>query len=177
MGDGKKFKSHEEVRAFVASDEFKKWCVTSLEKWRHENPEEAAAINRTLSRVAEASRPIFEPLALVAEVLLADGHANEHKRRFQAEGVAVPFDEAVRLAVCLMALRLPYRPAQKGEERPADTLPYIYDYEILGERSRLDKSIPELVEASESNLVAWEALQALVKSQRQNGQPAGALLE
>ena len=181
MGDGKKFKSPEEVRAFVDSDAFaegfKKWCVTSLEKWRHENPEEAAAINRTLSRVAEASRPIFEPLALVAEVLLADGHANEHKRRFQAEGVAVPFDEAVRLAVCLMALRLPYRPAQKGEERPADTLPYIYDYEILGERSRLDKSIPELVEASESNLVAWEALQALVKSQRQNGQPAGALLE
>ena len=181
--DGKKFESHEEVRAFVNSDafadEFKKECVTSFEKWWHENPEEVAAItahcrwpNITSSPVAEAC-PIRTPLAEV----LADERTNEHKRRFQAEGVAVPFDAAVRLAFCLMALRLPYGPARKGEERPADTRPYIYDYEILAANSRLDKCIPELVEASESNLVAWEALQALVKSQRQNGQPAGALLE
>ena len=191
MGDGKKSKSPEEVRVVLASDEFKKWCVTSLEKWRHENPEEAAAINRTRSQVAEAfrrigehlapvveaSRRIFEPLAPLAEVVLADEHANEHKRRFQAEGIAVPFDAAVRLAFCLMVLELPYRPAQQGEERPADTLFDIYDYEILAANSQFDKSIPELVEASESNPVAWEALQAEVKSLRQKGQPADALLE
>ena len=165
--DGKKFESHEEVRAFVDSDAFaegfKKCIGISFEKWWHEYPEEVAEVNRTLSPVNE--------------VLLADRHTNEHKRRFQAEGVAVPFDAAIRLAFYLMALRLPYGPAQKGEQRSADTRPYIYDYEILGERSRLDNCIPELVEASESNLVAWEALQALVKSQRQKGQPAGALLE
>ena len=205
MGDGKKFKSPEEVRVVLPSDEFKKECVTSFEKWLHENPEDAAALNRTLSqvaegfrrigerlapvveasdpmvehivRVAEASHRILEPLAPLAEVVLADERAHEHKRRFQAEGVAVPFDAAVRLAFYLMAFELPYGPARQGEERPADRLPYIYDYEILGERSRRDKSIPELVEASESNLVAWEALQAEVKSLRQNGQPAGALLE
>ena len=209
MGDGKKFKSPEEVRAFVDSDafadEFKKECVTALEKWWHENPEEAAAMNRTLSgvaevfrrvgerlapvgeasrrigehivRVGEASHPILEPLAPLAEVVLADERANEHKRRFQAEGVAVPFDAAVRLAFYLMALEIPYGPATKGEERPADTRPYIYDYEILAVNSQYDKSIPELVEASESNLVAWETLQAVVKSLRQKGQPAGALLE
>ena len=205
MGDGKKFKSPEEVRVVLASDEFKKWCVTSLEKWRHENPEEEAAINRTLSQVAEgfrrigehlapvveasrrigehivrvgeASGRIFEPLAPLAEVVLADERANEHKRRFEAEGVAVPFDAAVRLAFYLMALEIPYGPARRGEERPADTLPYIYDYEILAVNSQFDKSIPELVEASESNRVAWEALQAEVKSLRQKGQPAGALLE
>ena len=205
MGDGKKFKSPEEVRVVLASDEFKKWCVTSLEKWRHENPEEEAAINRTLSQVAEAfrrvgerlapvveasrrigehivrvgeaSRPILEHLAPLAEVVLADERANEHKRRFEAEGIAVPFDAAVRLAVCLMVLEIPYRPARQGEQRPADTLPYIYDYEILAVNSQFDKSIPELVEASESNPVAWEALQVEVKSLRQKGQPAGALLE
>ena len=103
--------------------------------------------------------------------------AHEHKRRFEAEGIAVPFDAAVRLAFCLMVLEIPYHPARQGEGRPADTLPYIYDYEILAVNSQFDKSIPELVEASESNLVAWEALQAEVKSLRQNGQPAGALLE
>ena len=205
MGDGKKFKSPEEVRVVLASDEFKKWCVTAVEKWLHENPEEEAAINRTLSQVAEefrrmgehlapvgeefrrigehivrvgeASRPIFEYLALVAEVALADERANEHKRRFQTEGVVLPFEAAVRLAVCLMVLEIPYRPAKQGEGRPEDTLPYIYDYEILAANSQFDKSIPELVEASESNPVAWEALQAEVKSLRQKGQPAGALLE
>ena len=205
MGDGKKFKSHEEVRVVLASDEFKKEYVTALEKWLHENPEEAAAINRTLSevveefrrigehlapvvdasrrigehivRVGEASHRILEPLAPLAEVVLADEHANEHKRRFQAEGVAVPFEVAVRLAFCLMVLEIPYRPAKQGEGRPEDTLPYIYDYEILAVNSQFNKSIPELVEASESNPVAWEALQSVVKSLRQKGQPAGALLE
>ena len=205
MGDGKKFKSPEEVRVVLASDEFKKECVTAVEKWWHENPEEEAAIDRTLSQLAEAfrrmgehlapvgeefrrigehivrvgaaSRPIFEYLALVAEVALADERANEHKRRFQTEGVVLPFEAAVRLAVCLMVLEIPYRPAQQGEGRPEDTLPYIYDYEILAANSQFDKSIPELVEASESNPVAWEALQAEVKSLRQKGQPAGALLE
>ena len=209
MGDGKKSKSPEEVRAFVDSDAFaegfKKWCVTSFKKWWHENPEEAAAIDRTLSRVAEASRPIFEPLvrvgeafrrifeplapvaeasgpifeplALVAEVLLADGHANEHKRRFQAEGVAVPFDEAVRLAVCLMALRLPYRPAQKGEERPADTLPYIYDYEMLAMESlRNDDRLQALIDESESSPLAWRALQAALRFLRESQKPIGDAL-
>ena len=51
MGDGKKFKSPEEVRVVLPSDEFKKECVTSFEKWLHENPEDAAAMNRTLSQV------------------------------------------------------------------------------------------------------------------------------
>ena len=205
MGDGKKFKSHEEVRVVVNSDEFKKEYVTALEKWLHKNPEEAAAINRTLSGVTEAFRrigehlapvveasrrigehlapvveafrPILEHLAPLAEVVLADERTNEHKRRFEAEGIAVPFDAAVRLAVCLMVLEIPYRPARQGEQRPEDALPYIYDYEILAVNSQFDKSIPELVEASESNLVAWETLQAVVKSLRQKGQLAGALLE
>ena len=109
--------------------------------------EASRRIGEHIVRVGEASGPILEPLAPLAEVVLADERANEHKRRFQAEGIAVPFDAAVRLAFYLMVLEIPYRyrPARQGEQRPADTLPYIYDYEILAVNSQFDKSIPELV--------------------------------
>ena len=159
--EGRRFRGDGDVEAFLDSPEFaegfKAFLAVMLVKAVQESPEK---------------------VKVVARVLGADARAAEFARRYRAEGVRITFAEAVEVARGLMFLRTPYR-RESGEKRPADALPYIYDYEILAAKARRDGSLlKELVERSNTEKLAWDALQVCVKSKlRAQETVEGELLE
>ena len=148
-GDGSEFRGDGDVEAFLDSPEFAEGFMEYLAEKLCEMPGETlAAIVRAL------------------DLMAADARAPEFARRYQEEGVRITFAEAVELARGLMFLRTPYR-REAGKQRPADALPYIYDYEILTAKARRDGSLlKELVERSNTEKLAWYALRQCVKSKR-----------
>ena len=197
--DARNFESSETVRMHLESgqfaDGFKKWCVDELERWRRENPEEALSVANSMSSVVPqvlgAVPPVTEvleqlatslkkswevnPEAVVAmrsfyEWSTVDACLDVYKKRWRPGGTSISFDDAVRLACWLMVFQLPY-PTKKGKGRPENRLRYIRDHELLAVRARGGNLIPELIEASESDPVHWEALEDVIKSVRRAGQP------
>ena len=159
--EGRRFRGDGDVEAFLDSPEFAEGFMEYLAEKLCEMPGETlVAIVRAL------------------DLMAADARAPEFARRYRAEGVRITFAEAVEVARGLMFLRTPYR-RESGEKRPADALPYIYDYEILAAKARRDGSLlKELVERSNTEKLAWYALQVCVKSKlRAQETVEGELLE
>ena len=77
-------------------------------------------------------------------------------------------------------MRTPYQ-RKPGEKRPADRLRYIYDYEILAAKALMERdghSVEKLVELSEREKLAWDALRECVKGKLQDQEPVeGELLD
>ena len=87
-------------------------------------------------------------------------------RRYREEGVRISYGEAVEFAFGLMWMRTPYQ-REAGKQRPADELPYVYDYEILAAKALMERdghSVEKLVERSKTEKLAWDALRECVKS-------------
>ena len=112
----------------------------------------------------------------VFELLTADARAAELTRRFQARQGTITYAEGVRLATGLTWNRIPYSRA-RNTSRPEDALPVIYDYEILAVQALTDKALLKtLVEQSKTKKLAWDALQACIRSLRRDRTPiTGAL--
>ncbi len=118
-----------------------------------------------------------ERLLVIGETLFASSHADYLERRYREKRHAITYDEGVRLATALTWLRRPYdrRPEQ---QRPEDGVPYLYDYELLAGQEFDLRLTAALVERSETEKLAWDALQQCIKWRRRNKEPVtGALLE
>ena len=153
--EGGRFKSGEDVRAFLDSPTFTEGFKEYLLEQLCEMPDEA------LVAVLRGSVTALRGLDLLA----ADARAAEFARRYREEGVRISYGEAVEFAFGLMWMRTPYQ-REAGKQRPADELPYIYDYEILAAkalRERDGHSVEKLVERSEREKLAWDALRECVK--------------
>ena len=146
----------------------------------------AAVVQQVAAAVQQVAVEALEPLGTWLEdqrravVAGKDSAVSPHVRalvyqmRFQSEGVVVPFDAAVRLVCDLRAVRplpLPYHPATEREECPDGQVPDLYDYEMLAVKAHRDQGIPELIEVADSERVAWEALEMILKSLRTYGHP------
>ena len=168
--EGGRFKSGEDVRAFLDSptvtDGFKEHLLEQL----CEMPDEKLV----------AVRRGFVTALRWLDLLTADARAAEFARRYRAEGVRISYDEAVELARGLMWMRTPYQ-RKPGEKRPADRLPDIYDYEILAAKALMERdghSVEKLVERSNTEKLAWDALRECVKGKLQDQETVeGELLE
>ena len=109
-----------------------------LDQWMRDNPE------------------ALRKLAFVLQVLTADGMAAAWRKRREEEGIAIPFEESVLLAICLMAFRIPYRGTRRAGEGNLTTM---YDYEMRAVHALQTNRIVELIEGAQSSPVDFRALQ------------------
>ena len=121
--------------------------TTAVTQWIDNNPES------------------IETLSLFIETLAADGLAAQWRKRYEEEGLSIPFDRAVRLAFCLMAFRIPYT-GDRNEHEAGIT--QIYDYEMMAVNALRDNRYEELIEESQSNDVSLQALQQVLRSFRRD---------
>ena len=99
-------------------------------------------------------------VALSWEVPLAGSFAKQYTCRYCETGDPIQFDRAVLLARNLMPCYLPYA----GDGPPANAgLPDVRDYELLAVDAMRKGRLPELIEQSRENPVAFQALQALLE--------------
>ena len=68
--------------------------------------------------------------------------------QYKEEGVAIPFDESVRLAIGLMAFRIPYSGDRGTDEGNLTTM---YDYEMRAIHALRDGGLRELIEGAQSS--------------------------
>ena len=115
-------------------------------------------------------------LLVIVETMFASSHADYLTRRYHEKGHAVTYDEGVRLATALTWLSTPYDRRPGG--RPENGVPYLHDYELLAGQEMDSGLTVALVERSETEKLAWDALQQGIQWRRQNQEPVtGALLE
>ena len=121
------------------------WMVnqvtTALEEWGRNNPE------------------VVRNLVAIGEILTADGQAAWWRDRYDKDGVAIPFEQSVRLAFCLMALRIP------GD------LTQVYDFEMRGIYALQEGRIGKLIEGAQSSPLDFRALQAALSFLRETNEP------
>ena len=187
---------HEALRSLQSeSSEISLQAVVApwVDEWRINNPEAAqemeAVIGGILTGLGNIAREIehvtqpvttavtewiqdnpesIETLGLAIETFAADGLAAQWQKRYEEEGLPIPFDRAVRLAFCLMAFRIPYTEDRNDQE--ADVT-QIHDYEILTVDALRDERYGVLIEDSRSSDVSFRALQQVVRSLRRDLKP------
>ena len=144
--DGKKLNGHGDVWAFLElGAAFVNRCNDYLVAMLRNMPDERRR------QIANAS-----------DLLTADARAAELTRRFKERHDTLTYDKAVRLATGLTWNRIPYSRA-RNTSRPKDTLPFIYDYEILAVQALTDEALLKtLVEQSKTKKLAFDALQACI---------------
>ena len=124
--------------------------TTALEEWVRNNPVAVQGLVATL------------------EVLTADGQATEFREQYDKEGVAISFERAVRLAFCLMFLRIPYGGDRCPDERD---LTKVYDFEMRAMYALKDGRLRELIEGSKGSPLDFRALQVVLSSLRKDNEP------
>ena len=161
--------------------DFEEVVAPFIEQWRRDNPELAQNLDQVSAQVLnvmrEAARRLefvfsqisaginqwmrnnpeaLRKLVVILRVLASDGIAAGWCKRYEEEGVAIPFDESVRLAIGLMAFRIPYRGDRRSDEGNLTT---IYDYEMRAIHALRDDRLRELIEGARSSPVDFQALQ------------------
>ena len=194
MVDSTRFVSAEDVQDYLHSEsseiDVEEVIAPLIEEWRVNNPEEAreveAVIGGVLTGLANVARELervfspimtaatqwihanpesFEKLVVLFEVFSADGLALQWQRRYEKEGTPIPFGRAVRLAFCLMALRIPY----KGERDDREAgITQIYDYEMVAADALRADHLGGLIERAQSSYVDFRGLQQVVRSLRED---------
>ena len=166
----KSFASSDEARALLKSEDFvggfQEWLATWLQGLVRDNPEKArAAIEQGrsgMSILVDLLRKVYPML----EILLPDAFAEKYKKRFREEKVPINHYEAVRLALGLMAFRLPYT----GRYRePGGDVSTIRDYEMLAAEALRDDTLETLIAESYSSPLAFRGLQCALAHLRETG--------
>ena len=111
----------------------------------------SAGINQWIRNNPEALRK----LVVILRILAADDIAARWQKRREKEGVAIPFDESVGIAVCLMIFRIPYSGTRRADEGNLTTM---YDYEMRAVDALRSDRIGELIEGAQSSPVDFRAL-------------------
>ena len=120
--------------------------------------------------------PIDELSFAVGKSMVASSYAIYLERHYKEQGRAITYDEGVKLATNLTRSERPYE--RRPGFRQEDGLRLLYDYQLMAEQARKSDIAAALVERSETEKLAWDALQQCIKWQRKNEEPVtGALLE
>ena len=152
-----------------------------IEQWRRDNPGLSRDLDRMSAQILSVRHEIaqwlefmfvqmsagikqwirtnpeaFRELVVVLRILASDGIAAGWRKRYEEEGVAIPFDESVRLAIGLMVFRIPYSGDRGADERNLTTM---YDYETRAVNALRDDRLRELIEGAQSSPVDFRALQ------------------
>lgn len=142
-------------------DDLAEWPETREANLVHDNRAEITALYLTI-------RPVLEMWAEVGvelswEVLLAKSFAGQFKDRYRESGDSIRFDRAIRLAGASLPCHLP-----NAFDDPSGNagLPPIGDHELLAVDAMRKDRVPELIQQSHENPVAFRALQALLEFYR-----------
>ena len=152
-----------------------------IEEWRRENPGVARDLDqigaRILSVMHGAARRLefmliqmsagvnqwirnnpeaLQKLVTVLRILASDGIAAGWRKQHEEEGIAIPFDESVRLAIGLMTFRIPYSGDRGADEGNLTTM---YDYEMRAIHALRDGGLRQLIEGAQSSPLDFRALQ------------------
>ena len=79
-----------------------------FKEWARNNPEQASAITNTIGIIETALTEAAQQLLPIIEVLCPELTADRLKKRYEETGVAIQIDEAARLALLMLAHRIPY---------------------------------------------------------------------
>ena len=90
-----------------------------FKEWARQNPEQASAINTIVTKLAEAGQQLYP----IIEVLYPELTADKFKKRYEETGVAIQTDEATRLALLIMAHRIPYTGPEPRPDGIIGTIP------------------------------------------------------
>ena len=144
-----------------------------FKEWARQNPEQASAINIIVTKLAEAGQQIErigqkldkagQQLYPIIEVLYPELTAAKFKKRYEETGVAIQIYEAARLALLIMAHRVPYT---GPEPRPDSIIGTIRDHEMLAYYALRNHSLSTLIEDSTTNPVAYIAVQEVLRHLR-----------
>ena len=115
----------------------------------------SAGVNQWIRNNPEA----LQKLIAVLRIFPSDGIAAGWRKQHEEEGVAIPFDESVRLAIGLMAFRIPYSGDRGADE---GNLTAMYDYEMRAIHALRDGGLRELIEGAQSSPLDFRALQEAV---------------
>ena len=115
----------------------------------------SAGVNQWIRNNPEA----LQKLIAVLRIFASDGIAAGWRKQHEEEGVAIPFDESVRLAIGLMAFRIPYSGDRGADEGDLTTM---YDYEMRAIHALRDGGLRELIEGGQSSPLDFRALQEAV---------------
>ena len=109
-------------------------------------------------------------MRIFVEALTIDVRVKECRKQYEETGIAISFDEAVKVVLYEKFWSpLPFNRA-KGRKRPKNILPYIYDYEIESCYAKRDKIyLKSLIKRSTTEKLAWDALQFLLNTRRDSG--------
>ena len=160
---------------------FEEVAAPFVEEWCSNNPEVARELGHMVTQVSavvhEASRQLgfmfsqvttaldqwvrnnpeaFRKLVAIFEILASDGTAAGWRKRYEEEAVAITFDQAARLAIGLIAFRLPYGGTRGSDEGNLNT---IYDYEMKAILALRDNRLQELIEGAQSSPLDFRALE------------------
>ena len=151
-----------------------------IEQWRRENPGVARDLDQMSAQILSVMHGAAQGLGLmfmqmsagvnqwirnnpealaVLQILASDGIAAGWRKQHEEEGVAIPFDESVRLAIGLMAFRIPYSGDRGADEGNLTTM---YDYEMRAIHALRDGGLRELFEGAQSSPRDFRALQEAV---------------
>ena len=128
-----------------------------------------APLNAYVARLEAGLTALLREHEPMIEVVIADGRAHKYAQRYEESGTAIPYDDAVRLAIGLMAFRLPYTGDQREPEE--GDISTVRDYEMMGVWSRRADKLESLVEESSSSPLAFRALQRVVHRIRETDEP------
>ena len=173
--------------------DFEEVVAPLVAEWCNDNPEVARDLGHIVTKlsgvVIEAARPLgfmlsqvttaidqwvrnnpeeFRNLTATFEILGSDGRAAGWRKRYEEEGVAIPFDESVRLATTLMVFRIPYSGYRGSDEGNLNT---VYDYEMRAVGALREDRLTELIEGAQSSPLDFRALQETVSYLRATQEP------
>ena len=168
------------LQAESSDIDFEEVVSPFIEEWRSDNPGLAQDLDRmsaqVLSVMREAARGLefmftqisaginqwmrnnpgaLRKLVVILRILAADSIAAGWQKRRQKEGVAIPFDESVGLAIGLMTFRIPYSGTRRADEGNLTTM---YDYEMRAVDALRTDRLRELIEGAQSSPVEFRAV-------------------
>ena len=124
--------------------------TTALEGWVRNNPE------------------VVQNLVGTSELLAADRQAAWWHDQYDKDGNAIPFERSVRLAFCLMALRIPYVGDRDADE---SYLTQLYDVEMRAIYALREGRLKELIEGAQSSPLDFRTLQEALFHLMQTDEP------
>ena len=134
-----------------------------FKEWARNNPEEASAITNTIGIIETMLNEAAQQLLPIIEVLCPELTTSKFKKHYEETGVAIRMDEAARLALLMLARRIPYT---GPDPRPDGIIGTIRDCEMLAYDALRNSSLPKLIEDSTTNPVAYRAVQEVLRHLR-----------
>ncbi|MDE2688453.1 MAG: hypothetical protein OXI16_13295 [Chloroflexota bacterium] len=122
----------------------------------------------TVAQWIENNQDTFRAIVLALQVLGAEGLVEAWRRRYEEDGTAIPFNQAVRLAFGLMLFEVPYEGDRGSDEAKLHT---FYDYELRAMQALCDDRLSDLIEAAQSNPLDAKAAKTALRYLRQGGEP------